>query len=72
MNKKIEAENIIGSGAKRLRHGTYRTAYKCSRGHGKYAFRGEIQSVDTRGVIRLRKWFKTLEEAWRWAHGMTT
>lgn len=67
----MKEENIIGSGAKRLHHGSYRTAYKDNHGNGRVAYRGEIQAIDTRGVTRIRKWFKTFQEAYRWAHGYT-
>lgn len=64
----MKSENIIGSGAKRIRHGSYATAYRDNRGNCRFGYRGEIQTCDTRGITRLRKWFSTYEEAYNWAH----
>lgn len=66
----MEECHIIGSGAKRLRHGTYRTVYLSSRGRGKpKAWRAEIQTVNAGGVVRLRGWFPTYEDARAWLDG---
>lgn len=59
-------ENIIGSGAKRMRHGTYRSVYRDNRGGGAMYYRGEVQTCDARGVTRIRRWFRTYEEAMNW------
>lgn len=71
MNK---GENIIGSGAKRLRHGTYKTVYRDNHGKGKngkiyYGYRAEIQTVSASGVVRLRAWFRSYDAAKRWING---
>lgn len=68
-------ENIIGSGEKRLRHGTYKTAYRDNHGKDKngsirYGFRGEVQTINAGGVVRIRAWFKTYDEARRWLNGL--
>lgn len=72
MNR-IKSENIIGSGAKRTRHGSYKTVYRDNHGRDKngnirYGYRGEIQTVCTSGVVRKRAWFKTYEDAWKWVN----
>lgn len=64
----MDSENIIKSGAKRLRHGSYATAYRDNHGKGRYAYRGEVQRIDTRGLVRIRKWFNNFQDAWDWAH----
>lgn len=62
---------ILKSGGKRLRHGTYKTVYLDNHGRDKrgvirYGFRAEIQTINAGGVARLRKWFRFKEDAYRW------
>lgn len=64
-----DSELRIGSGAKRLRHGVYRTVYMDNRGKGRKFWRAEIQRLDTTGIVRLRKWFKEYKDARNWVDG---
>lgn len=63
------SEHIIKSGGKRLRHGSYRSVYLDNRGRGRRAWRADFQTIDARGVVRLRRWFKTREDALDWLYG---
>lgn len=58
---------IIGSGAKRMRHGYYSCVYLCSRGRAKPKryWRAEFQGINAGGAFRLRKWFKYRADAER-------
>lgn len=68
-----EESHIIGSGAKRLRHGTYKCVYKdhhgTKNGCRHYGWRGEIQTINAGGCVRIRSWFKTREAACAWING---
>lgn len=69
MNDRImnyESEHIIKNGAKRLRHGTYKSVYLDNNGKGRRYWRGEVQTINAGGVVRLRRWFKNREEAVKW------
>lgn len=57
---------IIGSGAKRIRHGSYAVVYLDNKGGGKKYWRAEIQTINAGGVVRLRKWFREREDAVAW------
>ncbi len=63
---------IIGSGAKRMRHGYYSCVYLCSRGRAKTKryWRAEFQGINAGGAFRLRKWFHTREDGERWLGGI--
>lgn len=70
MKKLLDGEShILKNGGKRLRHGSYKTVYLCSRGGGRRCWRAEYQRKDTRGVVRLRKWFSDKDQAWAWLKG---
>lgn len=69
MKREDKYSCIVGSGAKRMKHGSYACVYRDNRGNGKYAFRGDIQRVDATGVHRLRRWFNSYEAALRWVKG---
>lgn len=58
-------------GGKRIRHGSYKIVYRgrhsrLKNGEARYYYRAEIQAITLGGVLRVRKWFKTPEEAWDW------
>lgn len=62
---------IIGSGAKRMRHGSYCCIYTDNHGRTRsgrirYGIRAEIQTANAGGCVRLRKWFKYRADAERW------
>ena len=63
------SENIIGSGAKRIRHGSYKSVYLDNNGKGYHYWRAEYQRISAGGVVRLRKWFKNKDDAYRWLKG---
>ena len=65
----MKSENIIGSGAKRLRHGSYRSIYLDNHGLGRRMWRAEYQAVNAGGVVRLRRWFADRELAVKWLNG---
>lgn len=65
----MKGENIIGSGAKRMKHGAYKVCYRCLRYQGCYMYRAEIQTITAGGAFRKRKWFKTYDEGIRWLNG---
>lgn len=65
----MESENIIKSGNKRMRHGSYKSVYLDNNGKGRRYWRAEYQSVNAGGVVRLRKWFKDKENAFKWLRG---
>lgn len=67
----MREENIIGSGAKRTRRGTYKSVYLDNKGKGKRYWRGDICTQDAGGCIRLRKWFKNRKDAENWINGRT-
>lgn len=62
--------NIIESGVKRLRHGSYKTVYLSSRGKGlPKKWRAEIQTISPSGIVRIRAWFSDKERAFNWIKG---
>lgn len=70
----MKESHIIGSGGKRIRKGSYKTVYLDNHGKNRngairYGGRGEIQTVNAGGAIRLRRWFKYREDAVRWING---
>lgn len=65
----MQSENILKRGGKRLRHGSYKVVYWDNHGNGYHAWRGEIQTCNAGGAIRLRKWFKYRDDALAWIHG---
>ena len=66
---------IIGSGAKRARHGSYCSIYVDNRertrsGNIRWGLRAEFQTITAGGAVRLRKWFKHRADAERWLGGI--
>ncbi len=66
-----EDTQIIGSGAKRARHGTYASIYldnhgRTRSGSPRWNWRADYQTITASGVVRLRKWFKSRKDAENW------
>lgn len=62
---------IIGNGAKRMRHGSYCCIYTDNHGRTRsgrirYGIRAETQTANAGEYVRLRKWFKNRKDAENW------
>ena len=64
----MKETQLIGSGKKRTRSGTYSCVYLDSKGpgHKRKYWRADCRSFDASGAVRLRKWFKYREDALKW------